>query len=374
MKEIYRNLTEYYVLKKVSDVIKDYNYTTPSFQRLLDKDRVDEIYSSVKDSLEKGINHIISGCIVICKICSRNSSPCFYIIDGNHRLTAFQKIYTELKEDLEIMCNVIEVKDEEQAEVVFKRVNTSKSIPEMPKSVSLSIPNEVIKTLEKRYTNFSTSREPKRPNISRDILIEKIGKIVEKVNQKVKDNSKNVLTHEYIVEKLEQHNTELRTKNWVYFKKGKDSSDRIKELLLKVNKNQGMLIGMEKDWVWIFKLFGVSEEMQSDEDENKEKKNEEKVEEKVEEKKPKRHKIPMVVRNAVIQKYLKDDKSVCFCCKHILRECDIELGHIIPFSKGGNATVDNLVPICSSCNKSVGNRNLATYIDELGINEEIQEY
>lgn len=43
-------------------------------------------------------------------------------------------------------------------------------------------------------------------------------------------------------------------------------------------------------------------------------------------------------------------------CKNILDPFNFEAGHIIPESKGGSTNLENLLPICSSCNKSMGNR------------------
>ena len=43
-------------------------------------------------------------------------------------------------------------------------------------------------------------------------------------------------------------------------------------------------------------------------------------------------------------------------CKNIITPFDFEAGHNVPFSKGGETTINNLKPICSCCNKSMGNR------------------
>jgi hypothetical protein len=43
-------------------------------------------------------------------------------------------------------------------------------------------------------------------------------------------------------------------------------------------------------------------------------------------------------------------------CKNKITPFSFEAGHDIPESKGGSTTLDNLRPICSSCNKSMGNR------------------
>lgn len=53
----------------------------------------------------------------------------------------------------------------------------------------------------------------------------------------------------------------------------------------------------------------------------------------------------------------------------ICRVCDInpficEYGHIIPFSAGGKATPENLIPICKTCNRGMSNKNMNDYIRE----------
>ena len=42
-------------------------------------------------------------------------------------------------------------------------------------------------------------------------------------------------------------------------------------------------------------------------------------------------------------------------CKNRINAFNYECGHNIPESKGGKTTLDNLVPICSRCNRSMGN-------------------
>lgn len=41
-------------------------------------------------------------------------------------------------------------------------------------------------------------------------------------------------------------------------------------------------------------------------------------------------------------------------CENIMTPFEFDVGHNIPRSKGGSDDIDNLRPICSKCNKSMG--------------------
>lgn len=43
-------------------------------------------------------------------------------------------------------------------------------------------------------------------------------------------------------------------------------------------------------------------------------------------------------------------------CRNRITVFDYECGHNVPESKGGKTTLDNLVPICARCNRSMGDR------------------
>lgn len=43
-------------------------------------------------------------------------------------------------------------------------------------------------------------------------------------------------------------------------------------------------------------------------------------------------------------------------CANRINVFDFQCGHNIPESKGGDTTLENLLPICGRCNISMGNR------------------
>lgn len=75
--------------------------------------------------------------------------------------------------------------------------------------------------------------------------------------------------------------------------------------------------------------------------------------------KRKKRTIPKAVRE---QLWLRDmgkafqGKCKTSWCKNTISIFDFQCGHNIPESKGGPTTLENLVPICSRCNTSMGSQ------------------
>ena len=72
----------------------------------------------------------------------------------------------------------------------------------------------------------------------------------------------------------------------------------------------------------------------------------------------KKKKIPLALKEQVwiINFGDKHFKHKCYVgwCENIVTPFTFEVGHNIPESKGGTIDLDNLRPICSKCNKSMG--------------------
>jgi hypothetical protein len=74
----------------------------------------------------------------------------------------------------------------------------------------------------------------------------------------------------------------------------------------------------------------------------------------------KKKKIPKTIKNLVWDTYIGEDlgSGPCYVCSKKINAKDFECGHIIAESKGGDITVDNLRPVCRTCNGSVGSMNM----------------
>lgn len=77
----------------------------------------------------------------------------------------------------------------------------------------------------------------------------------------------------------------------------------------------------------------------------------------------KRRRIPAVLREHVWKKHNKNmcDIGECYVCESELRFADMECGHVVAAALGGQDTVDNLMPVCKSCNRDMGIMHLEEY-------------
>jgi 5-methylcytosine-specific restriction endonuclease McrA len=79
--------------------------------------------------------------------------------------------------------------------------------------------------------------------------------------------------------------------------------------------------------------------------------------------------IPKALREQVWIKHIgKHYNAKCTVgwCTNFISVFDFQSGHIIPESKGGPMTLENLMPICSRCNSSMNNQYTITEWNTLG--------
>ena len=75
--------------------------------------------------------------------------------------------------------------------------------------------------------------------------------------------------------------------------------------------------------------------------------------------------ISRPLRREVWNKYVGEHvgSRLCFCCDlSIISQLTFEVGHVVSVFEGGTLSVENLRPICSSCNRSMGSMNMIRFI------------
>lgn len=106
--------------------------------------------------------------------------------------------------------------------------------------------------------------------------------------------------------------------------------------------------------------------------ENKKEDNDENKKEKVKTQiKKSKEKIPLPVKHALWAKYFSDNMNgICQCCKTTpIHSTNFDCGHIISEKCGGNIHLDNLKPICRTCNSSMGTQNMEEYMKKYGFDK-----
>ena len=77
-----------------------------------------------------------------------------------------------------------------------------------------------------------------------------------------------------------------------------------------------------------------------------------------------RPRIPAALRFRVWETYSGGSNSLlgrCFVCQSQIRFSSFHCGHVLAVAKGGATSLDNLRPLCSLCNTSMGAENLFVF-------------
>jgi HNH endonuclease len=83
---------------------------------------------------------------------------------------------------------------------------------------------------------------------------------------------------------------------------------------------------------------------------------------------PQKHKIPHSIRCKAWDTHIGAEigKAKCFCCnKNAIWQYKFTCGHIISRAHGGTLAMDNLRPICDTCNNDMGNENMREFAQRI---------
>ena len=82
--------------------------------------------------------------------------------------------------------------------------------------------------------------------------------------------------------------------------------------------------------------------------------------------KPKRVTIPKSVKDQLWDSIFgsKAGEGKCYVCSETINSKKFDCGHMTAVANGGSNDISNLKPICSSCNKSMGTKNMDDFKKE----------
>ena len=329
----------------VSDVIKQIE--VPSWQRLLSNDHVDEIYDTIKKQFAVEEKSGLSQPKVFGVIEIAQHGDKYYILDGNHRMNAYKRIFEIIHKDLFVVLNVIQVQREQEARDLFDKINNSVPLVELPIGVTREKSNEVIRLL--RQKPFGK-------------MIKGIKKVnppfvcANKLQHVIAINLKRKSTNE-IVELICDLNEKFLKRDDNYFINLPNNRRKTKmAVYLKHCRDYGFILGLLDLNKMFYDITHVGSEIKTEPTQLKSR--------------TQRKSVPKCIRHRLWHTYYGNDrlKDICLLCKgkQVSRD-DYEVAHKKAHSNGGTYKEDNLFPCCSNCNKSMGNKDLSVFEKEYGV-------
>ena len=314
-----------YTFNKIKDLLVKNELELPDCQNSLRQEKVDGLVNSYLNNKEFWA---FKKNIIIGKLNKK-----FYIIDGQHRIQASKILLSKnIKDDL-TFC-IYECNNENDIRKLF--IESNYDSVKNHNYINSSTFNQVkmdnfTKLLKKDYKSYFGKGELKK--------IENFRSELNNINFfNLFDNSEDLLS--YLIQKsadfYEQANYEgyLNNSETLFYKYEIDSLKS--KICFSTTKNNFM------DF-----LENNVKPMHSF--------------------KAQKKRITRTLKNKVWNKYYQCEEDMCPInnCTNIISKNNFEAGHIIAESKGGDTTLDNLRPICKSCNSSMGNKSWFEYESEI---------
>ena len=308
-----------------------YNIQIPGVQRIRDDTKVKYIAAYQQSKLRDDGACNFMGVINI-HYCEETKQ--LYLIDGQHRYEAMKIINEDI--NIPIMIEMVIVKTMSQMKENYTTLNKHTQQPDFPETIDKSIPENVAMFFKERYpTIWSKTPRARRPNTFFDFFQEALGVLTEKLEIKTAAELQRV---------VEDYNVKMS--KWEYEKESEQMLEKCKET--------GFYLGLYPHISDDYRYDWVKEIMR--------------IEKGIIVKKAinpaKKKSIPKKIKDDTWKKYIGNKNEVlCICCRtHIITPFDFHAGHIQSEANGGDATVENIRPICSGCNLSIGKRNMDEFI------------
>jgi len=327
----------------------------PNIQRIVDKEKVDEIVS-LQDNYYKSGKHCFNflGTINIhcCEETKKN-----YLVDGQHRYQGAKKLFDEHNyKNEDILVELVNVETLEEVKHNYRMINKNTELPEFPEEIDKDIPEKTAEFFFEKYPGvWKSTKTTPRPHINRNKFQEALGYLTLKyeeimgiklTSEKLKElvEEKNSSMSDWPIESYVKHIRKIKN-----MEKYKIKADKFKLYL-------GMYAHTSEEYIydWVAKIIA------------------EKTGEIIAKKKKyRKKKITKSLRAEVWRTYMGDvGEGPCFCCrKNNIKALDgMECGHVKAETNGGETTLENLRPICKDCNKNgnggMGIKHMRDYIKE----------
>ena len=311
----------------------------PNEQRLKDNLKIQEIIAYQDNYFKETCSYNLLGVI---NIHQHNNN--YYLVDGQHRYFAIKSLTNQGHKKIDIMVELVIINEIALLKQNYKLINKNTELPEFPESIDKNIPESVAQDFFEKYTNiWSNTPRTRRPHINKNKFQESLGVITEKLAITETHKLKHI---------IETYNDKLKCWHFSNFPGYKTFKDPAK--IEDKCRTTGLYLGLfqYKDdgygYGWVKKII------------------QEYTGKEIKTKKPNfRIKLPQKVRIDSWNTYIGEDigSVLCICCNvSKITQTTFHAGHIIPKSKGGSNTIDNIMPICPQCNGSMMTQNMEEYI------------
>ncbi len=325
----------------------------PDIQRELVEERVIELKEKLdREYRESGFYDF--GIFLIC-----DYGDNLYLLNGQHRYNVLKLISeADINIALQIKVEVRQAKSKEEMEKLWRASNDTRQVKLVKNGNHQLIINGFRKYMNRKYQPYiSSAQNPHKPHLNLDTLVEEIDmlNLIDKLD---------ITTPEGIINEIEKINNFYKDVSYQFDRWGKKKGGwripNAEECLDKCRKRSPadtLYLGIYQNFEWLHRIIEHLENNTAYSDmphyliSARSRKISKKVEHLVWDKWNSFEKI----------KARGDEYSSCYVCRKQLERENSQCGHIIPFFYGGQNTIDNLEPICGSCNSDMGIENLNTY-------------
>jgi hypothetical protein len=233
------------------------DFDIPALQRRESKLRINSLATAIREYRTKVGRPMPINALTVCKTVDKA-----FLVDGQHRLAALKQVLESDNLDMPVFINYISVKDEAEANEMFKLLNENEPLPYLPEGVSLKETSSAAEDLRATFkTIFKKTTRPQRPHLNFTAFQEALGNL---------QKSSPIPELPLAIQQFNQYmlDMELETALCKFSANGKSprqgSQTRQKLVnLVERARGKGCMLGMCKEWTNDFTSWLTSQTVQN---------------------------------------------------------------------------------------------------------------
>ena len=232
--------------------IDKFEITTPSFQRPLNLDHVNDMYEYAMDSITKNKTPIFNSLVIGCVPNPGFGSDTYYIIDGQHRLEMYRRLHRNGIQ-LKVLMVVYRLDDQEEARTGFRNLNTVHLMQDVYMQDQPVSNVSLIKQIEQYLLTDLKYIHLGKPIFKATRTMRPFGNITKFMDTYCKSTHNNrITTLDDFITFIDQANENLRREcENPKFCRMLKISDRMLESFSMYNRGNGIYIMCDSDFCWL---------------------------------------------------------------------------------------------------------------------------